>query len=106
VLEAVPAQLAELISKRLEIPTIGIGAGIDCDGQVLVTHDLIGQFDRFTPSFVKQYAQIHQIVLEAIQAYKQEVDQKQFPTDKHSVFMKDEEWIDLLSELDAAEEAE
>jgi 3-methyl-2-oxobutanoate hydroxymethyltransferase len=106
VLEAVPAQLAELISKRLEIPTIGIGAGIGCDGQVLVTHDLIGQFDRFTPSFVKQYAQTHKIVLEAIQAYKREVDQKQFPTDEHSVFMKDEEWLDLLSELDAAEETE
>jgi 3-methyl-2-oxobutanoate hydroxymethyltransferase len=100
VLEAVPAQLAELISQRLEIPTIGIGAGIGCDGQVLVTHDLVGQFDRFTPSFVKQYAQIHQIVLEAMQAYKREVDQKLFPTNEHSIFMKDEEWLDLLGELD------
>jgi 3-methyl-2-oxobutanoate hydroxymethyltransferase len=100
VLEAVPAQLAELISKRLKIPTIGIGAGVGCDGQVLVTHDLIGQFDRFIPSFVKQYAQIHQTVLEAMKSYKQDVDQKQFPTDEHSIFMKDEEWIDLLGELD------
>jgi 3-methyl-2-oxobutanoate hydroxymethyltransferase len=100
VLEAVPAQLAELISQRLEIPTIGIGAGVGCDGQVLVTHDLIGQFDRFTPSFVKQYAQTHKIVLEAMQAYKQDVEQKQFPTDEHSVFMKDEEWQSLLTELD------
>jgi 3-methyl-2-oxobutanoate hydroxymethyltransferase len=100
VLEAVPAQLAELISKRLEIPTIGIGAGVGCDGQVLVTHDLVGQFDRFTPSFVKQYANIHQIVLEAMSAYKQEVDQKLFPAKEHSIFMKDAEWIDLLGELD------
>jgi 3-methyl-2-oxobutanoate hydroxymethyltransferase len=100
VLEAVPAQLAELISKRLEIPTIGIGAGVGCDGQVLVTHDLVGQFDRFVPSFVKQYAHIHQIVLEAMQGYKQDVDQKKFPAREHSIFMKDEEWLDLLAELD------
>ncbi|MEN8241027.1 MAG: 3-methyl-2-oxobutanoate hydroxymethyltransferase [Chloroflexota bacterium] len=99
VLEAVPSQLAEMISKRLTIPTIGIGAGVGCDGQVLVTHDLIGQFDRFTPSFVKQYANIHQIVLEAITSYKQEVDQKLFPADQHSIFMKDSEWIDLLGEF-------
>jgi 3-methyl-2-oxobutanoate hydroxymethyltransferase len=100
VLEAVPAQLAELISKRLEIPTIGIGAGVGCDGQVLVTHDLVGQFDRFVPSFVKQYAHIHQTVLEAMQGYKQDVDQKKFPAEEHSIFMKDEEWLDLLAELD------
>jgi len=100
VLEAVPAQLAELISKRLEIPTIGIGAGVGCDGQVLVTHDLIGQFDRFTPSFVKQYAQIHQVVLEAMRGYKQDVEGRDFPADEHSIFMKNEEWLDLLAELD------
>ena len=59
VLESVPARLAELISKRLEIPTIGIGAGAGCDGQVLVTHDVLGLFDRFTPRFVKKYADLH-----------------------------------------------
>ena len=59
VLESVPARLADLISKRLEIPTIGIGAGVGCDGQVLVTHDVLGLFDRFTPRFVKKYADLH-----------------------------------------------
>ena len=59
-LEAVPARLGELISKKISIPTIGIGAGAGCDGQVLVTHDLLGLFDRFTPKFVKKYADLDQ----------------------------------------------
>ena len=101
VLEAVPAQLAQLISERLDIPTIGIGAGVGCDGQVLVTHDLIGQFDRFTPSFVRQYAQIHKIVLEAMENYAQDVTDRQFPAEEHSIFMKDEEWQELLEELNS-----
>jgi 3-methyl-2-oxobutanoate hydroxymethyltransferase len=102
VLEAVPAQLAELISQKISAATIGIGAGVGCDGQVLVTHDLIGQFDRFTPSFVKQYANIHSIMQEAFTAYKKEVESKKFPTDDHSTFMKDAEWIELLGELGEA----
>ncbi len=107
VLEAVPAQLAELISQKISAATIGIGAGVGCDGQVLVTHDLIGQFDRFTPSFVKQYANMHSIMHEAFTAYKQEVESKKFPTEEHSTFMKDDEWIELLGELGeaAAEDA-
>ncbi len=99
VLESVPKQLAELISQQLEIPTIGIGAGVGCDGQVLVTHDLIGLFDRFTPSFVKQYASMHNVMAEAFAAFKAEVAAKTFPTDAHSVTMKDEEWLALLGEL-------
>lgn len=99
VLEAVPAQLAELISERIAAPTIGIGAGVGCDGQVLVTHDLIGQFDRFTPKFVKQYANIHDIMQESFTAYKEEVESKQFPSDEHSTFMKEEEWFELLEAL-------
>ncbi|TAK13044.1 MAG: 3-methyl-2-oxobutanoate hydroxymethyltransferase [Anaerolineae bacterium] len=99
VLEAVPVQLAELISGQLEIPTIGIGAGVGCDGQVLVTHDLIGLFDRFTPSFVKQYASIHGVMAEAFAAFKADVEAKTFPTADHSVMMKDEEWLALLGEL-------
>lgn len=99
VLEAVPAQLAELISKELEIPTIGIGAGAGCDGQVLVTHDLIGQFNRFVPSFVKQYAQIHNIVLDAMQSYRDDVTERSFPAAEHSIEMKAEEWEALLSAL-------
>jgi 3-methyl-2-oxobutanoate hydroxymethyltransferase len=100
VLEAVPAQLAKLISEQLEIPTIGIGAGIGCDGQVLVTHDLIGQFDRFVPAFVKQYAQIHAIVLEAMQHYHLDVTARAFPADEHSIFMEENEWQALLTSLE------
>jgi len=100
VLEAVPAQLSELISSKLRVPTIGIGAGVGCDGQVLVTHDLVGQFDKFTPKFVKQYANIHNVMQEAMIAFRQDVNQKDFPSDAHSIFMKDEEWELLMAELD------
>jgi 3-methyl-2-oxobutanoate hydroxymethyltransferase len=100
VLEAVPSQLAELISDKLDIATIGIGAGVGCDGQVLVTHDLVGQFDRFTPKFVKQYANIHGVVLGAIESYKEEVESKVFPADEHGTKMKAEEWQALLDALE------
>ncbi|MEK6222395.1 MAG: 3-methyl-2-oxobutanoate hydroxymethyltransferase, partial [Chloroflexota bacterium] len=81
VLESVPVRLAELISSRLTIPTIGIGAGVGCDGQVLVTHDLIGQFDRFTPKFVKKYAEMHSLMHEAMTAFREDVEEKSFPAD-------------------------
>ena len=96
VLESIPTRLAEHISKQLEIPTIGIGAGIGCDGQVLVTHDLLGLFDRFTPRFVKTYAHFHQDMLEAAQAYRQDVNGKSFPAPEHSIEMPDEEWETFL----------
>lgn len=100
VLEAVPARLAELISKRLNIPTIGIGAGAHCDGQVLVTHDLLGLFDRFTPSFVKKYADIYQEMKRAFLDYKDDVENLQFPTEAHSVEMQEEEWQSLLRQIE------
>ncbi len=68
VLEAVPGRLAEYVSQHLDIPTIGIGAGVGCDGQVLVTHDLLGLFDRFTPKFVRQYANLHAEIASALEA--------------------------------------
>jgi 3-methyl-2-oxobutanoate hydroxymethyltransferase len=92
VLESVPARLAELISKQLEIPTIGIGAGIGCDGQVLVTHDLLGLFDRFTPKFVRKYANVYDEMARAFAAYIQDVESGGFPGTEHSVEMADEEW--------------
>jgi 3-methyl-2-oxobutanoate hydroxymethyltransferase len=92
VLESVPARLGKLISDRLEIPTIGIGAGAGCDGQVLVTHDLLGLFDRFTPSFVKRYADLHGEMARAFAAYKADVESRAFPGTEHSVEMADEEW--------------
>jgi 3-methyl-2-oxobutanoate hydroxymethyltransferase len=99
VLEAVPAQLAELISEELEIATIGIGAGVGCDGQVLVIHDVLGMFDRFTPKFVKQYAQRHTVMAEALEAYRGDVDEEVFPADEHSIFMDADEWEELLALL-------
>ena len=102
VLESVPARLAEWVSKRLSIPTIGIGAGIGCDGQVLVTHDLLGLFDRFTPKFVKQYANLHGVMVDAFAAFITEVTERKFPGPEHSVTIKKEEWAALLKELGEA----
>jgi 3-methyl-2-oxobutanoate hydroxymethyltransferase len=96
VLESVPARLAELISKRISIPTIGIGAGAGCDGQVLVTHDLLGLFDRFTPKFVKKYANFHLEMQRAFADYIEDVETKRFPAQEHTVEMADTEW-DALS---------
>jgi 3-methyl-2-oxobutanoate hydroxymethyltransferase len=84
VLEMVPAELAKKITERLSIPTIGIGAGKDCSGQILVTHDLIGLFDKFKPKFVKQYSLLNNEVDKAIKEYKQEVLTQKFPDKNHS----------------------
>lgn len=96
VLESLPARLAKLISERLEIPTIGIGAGAGCDGQVLVTHDLLGLFDRFTPRFVKKYADLHGVMTQAFAAYKADVESRAFPAVEHSVEMPEQEWQVLM----------
>jgi 3-methyl-2-oxobutanoate hydroxymethyltransferase len=98
VLEAIPAPLAEHITRQIGIPTIGIGAGIGCDGQVLVIHDLVGLYDRFTPKFVKQYAKISDPIAGALAQYKAEVENRTFPTEAHSFTMKSEE-LDKLLEL-------
>ncbi len=84
VLEAMPAALAKEIHETLSIPTIGIGAGVDCDGQVLVLHDLLGLFDRFTPKFVKKYANLREQAITAVKQYKQEVESGSFPAAEHS----------------------
>ena len=100
VLESVPARLAELISKKISIPTIGIGAGVGCDGQVLVTHDLLGLFDRFTPKFVKKYANFHQEMQKAFTDYIDDVETKRFPAPEHTVEMDDKEWDALLKDIE------
>jgi 3-methyl-2-oxobutanoate hydroxymethyltransferase len=100
VLEAVPDRVAELISHKLTIPTIGIGAGPSCDGQVLVTHDLLGLFDRFTPKFVKKYADLHGELLRAFGEYKREVGIHHFPGEEHSYTLPDDEWRALLDDLE------
>ncbi len=96
VLEAMPAAIARLITEAVAVPTIGIGAGGDCDGQVLVIHDMLGLFDRFTPKFVKQYARISETVAEAIEAYKRDVQAGRFPEACHSFSMKSDELDKLL----------
>jgi len=99
VLEAIPAQLAELVSQRLDIPTIGIGAGAGCDGQVLVINDLLGMFERFKPKFVKRYAAINAEMIKAISAFKADVESRQFPAEEHSIIMSEDEWQILLQSL-------
>jgi 3-methyl-2-oxobutanoate hydroxymethyltransferase len=83
-LEGIPMGLAEEITKAVRIPTMGIGAGPDCDGQVLVLHDVIGLFDRFTPKFVKKYANLQADALKALEAFKAEVEAGAFPTEEQS----------------------
>ncbi|MDR0434430.1 MAG: 3-methyl-2-oxobutanoate hydroxymethyltransferase [Gracilibacteraceae bacterium] len=100
VLEATPAELAATITEKLQIPTIGIGAGPDPDGQVLVYHDLLGMFDRFTPKFVKQYALLEKEIVGAVKAYCQEVKEGVFPDNAHSFSMREDVLKDLL-ETDA-----
>lgn len=84
VLEAMPAALAKTITEQLSIPTIGIGAGPHCDGQVLVLYDLLGLFDEFVPKFVKPYAHLRADALQALRRYKEEVEQGKFPSDSES----------------------
>jgi 3-methyl-2-oxobutanoate hydroxymethyltransferase len=91
VLECVPDLVAERITKKLKIPTIGIGAGIHCDGQVLVTHDLLGLFERFKPKFVKQYINLSPIIINALKKYREEVISGAFPKKEHSFSIKKEE---------------
>jgi 3-methyl-2-oxobutanoate hydroxymethyltransferase len=79
-----------LVSEAVEVPIIGIGAGPDVDGQVLVTHDMLGLFDKFVPKFVKQFTQIRTIILEAMKAYKKEVQEVSFPGPEHSFKMPEE----------------
>ena len=84
VLEGMPLDLAQEITERLTIPTIGIGAGVHCDGQVLVLHDMLGLFDDFTPKFVKRYADIKSIMTGAVKEFIGEVKERKFPAEEHS----------------------
>jgi len=84
VLECVPDEVAKLITEKLNIPTIGIGAGVSCDGQVLVTNDMVGFFDRFVPKFVKQYVKLSVSILDGLKRFKDEVETEKFPGKEHS----------------------
>jgi 3-methyl-2-oxobutanoate hydroxymethyltransferase len=90
VLELVPAPLAKLLTERIRIPTIGIGAGADCDGQVLVFHDVVGLFSGFTPTFVKRYAEAGTVIRDALKRYRDEVSSGAFPAREQSFSMNSE----------------
>lgn len=90
-LECVPDEVAKFITGKLRVPTISCGAGKYCDGQVLVTNDMVGLFDRFVPKFVKQYIKMAPMILEAAKKYRDEVEKGAFPGEEHSFTMKEEE---------------
>lgn len=100
VLEAVPAPVAAAVSQRLTIPTIGIGAGPGCDGQVLVYHDLLGLFDRFTPRFVRRYVNLNETIRGALEQYRDDVTGRQFPAPEHTYEIDEEELAAFLRELE------
>jgi 3-methyl-2-oxobutanoate hydroxymethyltransferase len=103
VLEAVPARLAALVTSRLGIPTVGIGAGAGCDAQVLVFHDLLGLLPGVTSRFVKRYESLYERTVEALSAYRADVESRAFPAAEHVYEMPDDEWAAL--EADLADEA-
>ncbi|MEI3578416.1 MAG: 3-methyl-2-oxobutanoate hydroxymethyltransferase [Acutalibacteraceae bacterium] len=90
VLECVPEKLADKVTKELEIPTIGIGAGSGCDGQVLVYQDMLGMFSDFTPKFVKKFANVGQVMKEAFKSYIDEIQQGSFPSQEHCYSIDDD----------------
>lgn len=95
VLELMPAESARYITDNLKIPTIGIGAGVGCDGQIVVTDDITGKFTDFTPKFVKKFVNIHDVLLEGVKKYSEEVKSEVFPSDNESFELKMEERIKL-----------
>lgn len=99
VLEAIPDRVAQLITDRLRIPTIGIGAGPYCDGQNLVLHDMVGLFDRFSPKFVKRYANCWDLIGKALVDFQEDVKSGSFPKAEHSFTMKEDEYLNLLQHL-------
>jgi 3-methyl-2-oxobutanoate hydroxymethyltransferase len=100
VLEAIPDRVAQIITDKLSIPTIGIGAGPHCDGQNLVLHDMVGLFDRFTPKFVKRYANCWDLIGKALADFQADVNGGEFPKAEHSFTMKEDEYQALLQQLD------
>ncbi|MDH3346801.1 MAG: 3-methyl-2-oxobutanoate hydroxymethyltransferase [Desulfobulbaceae bacterium] len=103
VLECVPSELARVITEAISIPTIGIGAGLHCNGQVLVTNDMIGLFEKFTPGFVKQYIQLAPEIKKAITSFKQEVNSGAFPDVQHT-FNADLDFDDLLKTVNTQQQ--
>ena len=99
ILECVPNQISKIVTERLRIPTISYGAGESCDGQGLVAHDILGMFDKFTPKFVKKYAELGEQIQEAFEAYVSDVVSGQFPTDGHSFHIKKEDLEKVMGQV-------
>jgi 3-methyl-2-oxobutanoate hydroxymethyltransferase len=98
-LEAVPSKVSKLVTERAGIPTIGIGAGPDCDGQVVIFHDMFGLYPAFTPKFAKQYADLGKTIVEGLQQYAEEVREGVFPQPKHCFTISDAQYQELLNLL-------
>jgi 3-methyl-2-oxobutanoate hydroxymethyltransferase len=98
ILECVPLELARIVTERLQVPTIGIGAGPYCDGQILVFHDLVGFMNGYLPKFVKRYVHLHDTLMQAVQAYAGDVLAGQFPDDEHSYHFKSDLSPEILLE--------
>jgi 3-methyl-2-oxobutanoate hydroxymethyltransferase len=99
VLECLPAALGRIITRSLDIPTVGIGSGSDCDGQALVTQDMLGLFKELSPRFLKVYADLSQTIVGALADFRQEVESGAFPTLEHSYAIEDGELAKLLAQL-------
>ena len=98
VLELMPSESAKYITENLNIPTIGIGAGVNCSGQIVVIDDILGKFTDFTPKFVKKYTNLHDEIMNGVQKYKQEVKNKVFPSEKESFELNQEEKEKLIKQ--------
>jgi 3-methyl-2-oxobutanoate hydroxymethyltransferase len=103
IFEAVPAKLAEYITKKLRVPTISIGGGPGCSGQLLVTYDVLGMFDTFTPKFAKKYANFNQTMKDTFAQYRQEVLDRKFPSSEHVYGVSDEVMDAIEKEFGKAE---
>ncbi|MFQ6058160.1 MAG: 3-methyl-2-oxobutanoate hydroxymethyltransferase [Anaerolineae bacterium] len=99
-LECVPAKVSKLITERAGIPIISIGAGPDCDGQLLIFHDMFGLYPAFTPKFAKQYADVAEVILDGLNRYVEDVQEGRFPEPKHCFTIPDDQYQELLSMLD------
>ena len=99
ILECIPKELSKIITEKVKVPTIGIGAGPYCDGQILVFHDLVGYLNGYLPKFVKKYADLHTTILNAVGQYINEVKEEKFPSDEHSYHMKPDIFKELEQEL-------
>jgi len=99
-LECVPSKVSKLVTERAEIPIISIGAGPDCDGQLLIFHDMFGLYPAFTPKFAKQYADVGEILVEGLKRYIDDVRSGAFPEPKHGFTIRDEQYEELLKMLD------